>query len=1004
MKWKVYHLYFSLVFFLNCMVTFWMPVGFINVITFDFAHFVSSQVLTHCCELPSYPHPLPRLKTFKTLSLAFSLIHVTFIVLAIIDVKMRVLWIQAVVLLNEFCILLSLGTIAKPTERSTVDGEELRLSLNPSRFRIMSKKDSDMPMDFGIKTKFTTRVKAPIAIHHNFEPLIQDHRIVKRNASHVELGNQPSPYPTCEPEKSCVGRCTINTTEWKTQDKLTCSCDPGCDEVFNDCCADYEKYCGFQKPKNVSNKKYNWTCEKIGYYDSKYCTIADGMWLVSRCAEGWPNDNTRTKCETPLTKLTISTPDLTRFLPVIGQNNVTFRNLHCALCNSIVDYEQWPLNIEASVIPPESYNLTQKIQFLLSHGATFPDKDHLTPKLSHPRRYCLNHDARDPHSCFPDFKGLCRRFVPLSFSLVLDYRRSNGNSKMEKYELSIKNEECGKQGMIYDNILQACRVNWLAPPDQNEQDRFYVVAWLEPPKTSQDNEFSAKDFKKSFIEYFNTSYTHIINVNISSISKQDDPRFVPVISFFLVTSTVILTPRQSLELSSTNRNAYNTLKPSLLNFIYFKEPLTMNIKNSNYTVIKTTSRPLACLGRKLYTPKEYTLLDDDKVYINSTNITYGKSQYFREISEQSTLGNITVCEKYVPTGCNATWTTLAPKQFTLMANLSIYHNETAIIYHYGQYDILSNGSVAVCYSLYIKPKKTVRDDEVLGWITFACFLVSILFLTFLLVTYILFPQLRTLPGKNLMNLAASLLLFELFWILVGFRDFRSNVSLCTATAVIEHYLLLSYFASMSVVAFHTYKVFARQLPAPKSSDSHEQKLFSLYLVFIWLIPGIFVIVCFILDKKEIMSVGYGDSGTCWIGEKDAYIYYVTLPITLLLSFNIVTFTASVIHLRKHAQNRAAMQASGVRRPNLLIYMKLSTLMGFTWLFAFLAYIAEHSIIFWYLFVLLTSLQGFFITVAFVLNKKTLRMYRRSSGKMQKSDTPKTRSRDLTNKTSDETNL
>ena len=85
--------------------------------------------------------------------------------------------------------------------------------------------------------------------------------------------------------------------------------------------------------------------------------------------------------------------------------------------------------------------------------------------------------------------------------------------------------------------------------------------------------------------------------------------------------------------------------------------------------------------------------------------------------------------------------------------------------------------------------------------------------------------------------------------------------------------------------------------------------------------------------------------------------------------NIIAFVVTAVYLRKHSQNKAAKQASSNRRSNLSIYAKLSTLMGFTWLFGLLA------LVFWYFFVILTSLQGVFVAMAFIVNAKTFGLYK-----------------------------
>ena len=271
--------------------------------------------------------------------------------------------------------------------------------------------------------------------------------------------------------------------------------------------------------------------------------------------------------------------------------------------------------------------------------------------------------------------------------------------------------------------------------------------------------------------------------------------------------------------------------------------------------------------------------------------------------------------------------------------------------------------------------ETAPHNKALGHITFMSFLVSILSLVFLLVTYITFPQLRTLPGKNIMSFSSSLLLFQVLWLPSNFTEVQSSKTICMVMAVIEHYMLMASFLSMSVIAFHTCKIFARNVPAPKMSEKCERKLFCRYLALVWLLPAVFVGICVVLDKQDVLRIGYGESNICWITETNANIYFVIAPIAVLLLLNIVCFIITAVYLRKHGQNIAARQVSGNRRSGLMIYVKLSTLMGFSWLFGLLALIVTSTTVFWYFFVILTSLQGVFVTAAFVFNPKTFGLYK-----------------------------
>ena len=127
----------------------------------------------------------------------------------------------------------------------------------------------------------------------------------------------------------------------------------------------------------------------------------------------------------------------------------------------------------------------------------------------------------------------------------------------------------------------------------------------------------------------------------------------------------------------------------------------------------------------------------------------------------------------------------------------------------------------------------------------------------------------------------------------------------------ELFPIIASFVGMSVTAFHTSKVFARSLPAPKMSIGREQKLFCVYVALVFILPAVFVGICIVLDDRDVVEIGYGESEICWL-TKNAYSYFVTIPIAILLLFNIVAFVITAVYLRKNSKNIATRQA---RRSN-----------------------------------------------------------------------------------------
>lgn len=74
------------------------------------------------------------------------------------------------------------------------------------------------------------------------------------------------------------------------------------------------------------------------------------------------------------------------------------------------------------------------------------------------------------------------------------------------------------------------------------------------------------------------------------------------------------------------------------------------------------------------------------------------------------------------------------------------------------------------------------------------------------------------------------------------------------------------------------------------------------------------------------------------------------------------------------------------RMNLMLYVRLSTLMGFTWTFGFAAAIVDNTVL-WYIFEISVPFQGILIFVSFVckprvynLMKKRLQSYNSKQGK------------------------
>ena len=142
---------------------------------------------------------------------------------------------------------------------------------------------------------------------------------------------------------------------------------------------------------------------------------------------------------------------------------------------------------------------------------------------------------------------------------------------------------------------------------------------------------------------------------------------------------------------------------------------------------------------------------------------------------------------------------------TLLSNGSIWIPSRKRTYSNGSY-FINGSSLFLCVEL----KRSYNDTEVsrkvtpLHILTYIGCTISMISLIFLLVIYIALPELRTLPGKNLVSLSCAMLLYHIFFLLTDQTD---NPNICMAVSILLHYFLLSSFCWMGVMAFDAAKTF-----------------------------------------------------------------------------------------------------------------------------------------------------------------------------------------------------
>ncbi|CAH1795337.1 unnamed protein product [Owenia fusiformis] len=264
---------------------------------------------------------------------------------------------------------------------------------------------------------------------------------------------------------------------------------------------------------------------------------------------------------------------------------------------------------------------------------------------------------------------------------------------------------------------------------------------------------------------------------------------------------------------------------------------------------------------------------------------------------------------------------------------------------------------------------SMPSENIMGIVTIVCLSISVICMIIRLVLQIFVPVFHTFPGK-LQFLMVLALWFASMFKLLGPLAFRLP-DLCTAMGVLTHYFYLVTFTWMSIIALDMYLIFRARL----SVASRGLKRLVVYSTVAFLLPGLIVATAGILDGVVQGSNLRPDYGVpvCMITNRYSLLLFFAGPLAVMIIFNIVMFSLTVHNLRKSWRDAKSVKTK--RNENHFdVYIKLFLLMGFTWVFGFIAPFAEQDGL-WYIFIILNASQGVFIFVASVCSRRVLRSLR-----------------------------
>jgi hypothetical protein len=419
---------------------------------------------------------------------------------------------------------------------------------------------------------------------------------------------------------------------------------------------------------------------------------------------------------------------------------------------------------------------------------------------------------------------------------------------------------------------------------------------------------------------------------------------------------------------------------------YTEEDLLMcndsiiNIKYDDEYKVRTDFSIL--YKNKLYDYTEYRVLDDSVKICNSSD------NDARDIWKER---NKYVKEWMYYKSCNLPDVYWFPQElYTVRKDFSVLILPTDQViakYDYGVFE----GKLEICLEEKFIEEKFIEEKFIKSYYVYyhpagiasLCALaLSIISLLLLLIVYCMLPELRTLPGLNLMSLSFAVLLLQISIAVAVSLYVRAGQVLkmpCDMITITERFLLYSILMNAAVNIFHLRKTFCGNTLV--KSDENKWKTFLKYNVFSWGVPLIITIVYIVLVKTGVLRFHQQYSITCvmgnefplWLAHMEKYGLPGCVSLYIIATFS---FTAYRIRQKLKASSSIAQKSNIVKKRNsFVLLLKLSTTTALSLSPLFFAN-THINLSIKVVFFTVASLTGVYIGIAFVFTRKNYRLLKK----------------------------
>ena len=724
---------------------------------------------------------------------------------------------------------------------------------------------------------------------------------------------QPFTGPKCSNLDKCLT--ALRGRKVDSERERNCACDQQC-AVYGDCCNDSPWLEGSVTPFNRS-----FTCVDI--------PSLGGFYMITQCPDKLQNSDLREKCERGSLE-----SDPMASLPVTDINKqLTYRNIFCAMCHSDSKNKVfWNANLACSNLNKNEHTLTE---------------DEIRSNLVFD--FQLN-------------------------KWVVNYTSPNGSQVIKECSISPVFPTSAESSIrsCKPGLIESCPSSWSDETVANECASY------------QASRFTDR------VGYRNTACALCNGVNATSLKCS------PILTRALDSGADGVIGRASHP---------HLGSPFYSGIISFSLLLDMNEgSKGNSTVGKTNPCPESDQKWDLFFQscrslvcgfKNYRLINgrclrenepESKIFGNkpvNQNSTKSLNSLFPEESKHNVRSITTQyydfqeCPMIILTRNEIKFLEIEKQELKAKSESSIIYvpryNKTFNSTNY----LMVKDSIYICSDFLDYEISLNKFSQQMGLVTLIGLGISIGSLVLHIIAFTLVSDVRNLSGQNLVCLSVSLILAYSSFICMQVLTIRESTLLCRITGATVLYFFLASMAWMNVIAWDVCRTLRLATVELRVASGKQRGRFFLYSLYAWTISGLFTGAALLADflpsdmVPETIKPGFGLSGHCWFQRRSALILFFGSPVALIMSINLIMFILSTFMIGSTTRGTASFTQITTARTNYKLYLKLWLLMGLTWFVGFPASFLE-SLTLWYIFIILNTLQGLFIFIAFSCKRKILR--------------------------------